>query len=69
MVDTTLTDLTFTNTHYFAKIYELDTQGIINQGSDMAANDFMDKVINKTAAKKVNLRVRWFAFPDMKIEA
>ena len=36
MVDTTLTDLTFTNTHYFAKIYELDTQGIINQGSDMA---------------------------------
>ena len=36
MIDTILTDLTFTNTHYYAKIYELDTQGLINQGSDMA---------------------------------
>ena len=36
MIDTTLTDLTFVNTHYYAKIYELDTQGLINQGSDMA---------------------------------
>jgi hypothetical protein len=35
MTDTTITDLTFFNTHYYAKIYELDTQGLINQGSDM----------------------------------
>ena len=34
-VDTTLTDLTFVNTHYYAKIYELDSQGLINQGSDL----------------------------------
>jgi hypothetical protein len=36
MTDTTLTDLIFVNTHYYAKIYELDTQGLINQGSDLA---------------------------------
>ena len=34
IVDTTLTDLIFTNTQYYAKIYEIDTQGLINQGSD-----------------------------------
>ncbi len=33
-VETTLTDLIFTNTQYYAKIYEIDTQGLINQGSD-----------------------------------
>ncbi len=33
-VETTLTDLLFTNTQYFAKIYEQDTQNLINQGSD-----------------------------------
>ena len=36
MIDTTLTDLTFANTQYYAKIYEQDTQGLINQGSDRA---------------------------------
>lgn len=35
-VETTLTDLLFTNTPYFAKIYEQDTQNLINQGSDRA---------------------------------
>ncbi len=35
-VDTVLTDLTFTNTTYYAKIYENDTQGLVNQGSDRA---------------------------------
>jgi hypothetical protein len=34
MIDTTLTDLTFVNTQYYAKIYESDTQGLVNQGSD-----------------------------------
>jgi hypothetical protein len=33
-VETTLTDLLFTNTQYYAKIYEKDTQELINQGSD-----------------------------------
>jgi hypothetical protein len=32
--DTTLTDVTFTNTQYYAKVYEEDTQNLINQGSD-----------------------------------
>ncbi len=35
-LDTTLTDLTFTNTQYYAKIYENDTQDLVNQGSDKA---------------------------------
>ena len=35
-LDTTLTDLTFTNTQYYAKIYEKDTQEFVNQGSDRA---------------------------------
>lgn len=35
-IETTLTDLTFTNTIYYAKIYERDTQELINQGSDRA---------------------------------
>lgn len=34
VIETTLTDLTFTNTNYYAKIYEQDTQDLINQGSD-----------------------------------
>jgi hypothetical protein len=34
-IETTLTDLAFTNTHYYSKIYEIDKQGLINQGSDM----------------------------------
>ncbi|MEO8233150.1 MAG: T9SS type A sorting domain-containing protein, partial [Ignavibacteriota bacterium] len=33
-IETTLTDLAFTNTQYYSKIYEIDTQGLINQGSD-----------------------------------
>ncbi|AFH50021.1 hemagluttinin repeat-containing protein [Ignavibacterium album JCM 16511] len=33
-LDTTLTDLTFTNTLYYAKVYEEDTQNFINQGSE-----------------------------------
>ena len=35
-IETTLTDLTFMNTIYYAKIYERDTQELINQGSDRA---------------------------------
>ncbi len=35
-IETTLTDLAFTNTIYYAKIYERDTQELINQGSDRA---------------------------------
>ena len=35
-VETTLTDLAFANTQYYAKIYERDTQELINQGSDRA---------------------------------
>ncbi len=35
-IETTLTDLSFANTPYFAKIYELDSQNLINQGSDRA---------------------------------
>lgn len=33
-VETTLTDLAFTNTQYYAKIYERDIQELLNQGSD-----------------------------------
>jgi len=33
-LDTLLTDLTFSNTLYYAKIYEEDSQGFVNQGSD-----------------------------------
>ncbi len=35
-IETTLTDLSFANTMYYAKIYETDTQELINQGSDRA---------------------------------
>ena len=35
-IETTLTDLAFTNTIYYAKIYERDIQELINQGSDRA---------------------------------
>ena len=33
-LDTLLTDLTFANTLYYAKVYEEDTQNLVNQGSD-----------------------------------
>ncbi len=33
-LDTVLTDLTFSNTLYYAKVYEEDTQNFVNQGSD-----------------------------------
>ena len=33
-LDTLLTDLTFSNTLYYAKIYEKDSQGFVNQVSD-----------------------------------
>ncbi len=36
-VDTTLTDIVFTNTTYYAKVYETDTQGFTNQGTDYAS--------------------------------
>src|SRR5674476_226753 len=32
--DTTLTDITFTNTPYYGKVYEEDIQSLVNQGSD-----------------------------------
>ncbi len=35
-VDMVLTDLAFTNTQYYGKIYEMDTQDLVNQGSDRA---------------------------------
>ncbi|WP_337864562.1 T9SS type A sorting domain-containing protein [Ignavibacterium sp.] len=35
-LDTVLTDLTFTNTIYYAKVYEEDTQNFVNQGSSRA---------------------------------
>ncbi len=35
-IETTLTDLSFANTPYYSKIYEKDTQELINQGSDRA---------------------------------
>ena len=34
MLDTVFTDLIFTNTIYYAKVYEQDTQDLVNQGSD-----------------------------------
>lgn len=33
-LDTVLTNLTFTNTLYYAKVYEEDTQNFVNQGSE-----------------------------------
>ncbi len=36
MTDTVLTDLTFTNTQYYGKIYEQDTSGMVNEGSSRA---------------------------------
>ena len=33
-LDSIFTDLTFTNTLYYAKVYEQDSQDLINQGSD-----------------------------------
>ena len=34
--DTTISDLAFINTRYFARIFETDTQGLSNQGSETA---------------------------------
>jgi hypothetical protein len=48
-IETTLTDLTFMNTMYYAKIYERDTQELINQGSDRADLSTSFNVISQTA--------------------
>ena len=48
-IETTLTDLTFMNTIYYAKIYEKDTQLLINQGSDRADLSTAFNVISQTA--------------------
>src|SRR5574338_87916 len=48
-IETTLTDLTFMNTMYYAKIYERDTQLFINQGSDRAELSISFNVISQTA--------------------
>lgn len=48
-IETTLTDLAFTNTIYYAKIYEKDTQELINQGSDRADLSTSFTVISQTA--------------------
>ena len=48
-IETTLTDLTFMNTIYYAKIYEKDTQLLINQGSDRADLSTSFNVISQTA--------------------
>ena len=48
-IETTLTDLAFTNTIYYAKIYEKDTQELINQGSDRADLSTSFNVISETA--------------------
>ncbi len=48
-IETTLTDLAFTNTIYYAKIYEKDTQELINQGSDRADLSTSFNVISQTA--------------------
>ncbi len=48
-IETTLTDLTFMNTMYYAKIYERDTQLLINQGSERADLSTAFTVISQTA--------------------
>jgi hypothetical protein len=48
-IETTLTDLTFMNTIYYAKIYERDTQLFINQGSDRADLSTAFTIISQTA--------------------
>ncbi len=48
-IETTLTDLTFMNTIYYAKIYEKDTQLLINQGSERADLSTTFNVISQTA--------------------
>ncbi len=48
-IETTLTDLTFMNTIYYAKIYERDTQLLINQGSERADLSTSFNVISQTA--------------------
>ncbi len=48
--DTILTDLTFANnTTYYAKIYEQDSQQLVNQGSDKADNKTQFNVIPEVA--------------------
>ncbi|MFZ1280035.1 MAG: T9SS type A sorting domain-containing protein [Ignavibacteriaceae bacterium] len=49
VIETTLTDLTFMNTMYYAKIYEKDTQLFINQGSDRADLSTSFNVVSQTA--------------------
>jgi hypothetical protein len=48
-VETTLVDLTFMNTIYYAKVYEKDTQLLINQGSDRADMSTAFSVVSQTA--------------------
>jgi hypothetical protein len=48
-IETTLTDLAFTNSIYYAKIYEQDTQLLINQGSERADLSTSFNVISQTA--------------------
>jgi len=47
--DTVLTDLTFTNTHYYAKIYEQDSTQLVNQGSEKADYSTQFNVIPEVA--------------------
>jgi len=48
-IETTLIDLAFMNTIYYAKIYERDTQELINQGSERADLSTAFNVISQTA--------------------
>jgi hypothetical protein len=48
-IETTLTDLTFMNTIYYSKIYEQDTQLLINQGSERAELQTSFNLINEVA--------------------
>lgn len=48
-VETTLVDLTFMNTMYYAKVYEKDTQLLVNQGSDRADLSTAFSVVTQTA--------------------
>ncbi|MEN8193708.1 MAG: T9SS type A sorting domain-containing protein [Bacteroidota bacterium] len=48
-VDTVITDLAFTNTKYYGKIYEQDTQELINQGSELSDLSTIFDVITETA--------------------
>ncbi|MCL6494742.1 MAG: T9SS type A sorting domain-containing protein [Ignavibacterium sp.] len=48
-IETTLTDLTFMNTIYYSKIYEQDTQLLINQGSERAELQTSFNLISEVA--------------------